>query len=249
MCKGRTNPSNPWANNCQTLRESQPLPFPALRKVKTSFTFPTLLPAFGPLWKGTGPTPGAWQVSTGTDTPGLLKIPLPTSLTPPRRPPRRDHATEPMEIQANGLFLGVSLLFAFLTSGGAWRQGEAPLVLLPRPPTPASRPACAREPAWEGEEPDSCGAAPPGPCGERAEGKPAPSRLPPLPVAPGAFLRSYPQRAAERIQKVPLAGESGSEVLPLNPVPLPVSSSRPNLRLKACGWPAARRWTGSGKSG
>ena len=54
-----------------------------------------------------------------------------------------------MEVEANGLlFLGVSPIVRL---SNIWRGSgdkEAPLVLLPRPPTPASRPACAGEPAW-----------------------------------------------------------------------------------------------------
>ena len=68
-------------------------------------------------------------------------------------------------------FSAFPLLFAFLTSGGA-RETRKPLS--------SSSPAPLRQPPGqlapgslpgEGEEPDPCGAAPPGPCGERAEGK------------------------------------------------------------------------------
>lgn len=68
-------------------------------------------------------------------------------------------------------FSAFPLLFAFLTSGGA-RETRKPL--LPSSPAPLRQPPRRLAPGslpGEGEEPDPRGAAPPGPCGERAEGK------------------------------------------------------------------------------
>jgi hypothetical protein len=95
-------------------------------------------------------------------------------------------------------FFAFPLLFAFPASSGAWGKKDAPFAPTSLPSTPAAGPVWVRDLGWgtRGAEPRR--GRPPGALWLEGGGKAVPSPPPRLPVAQGAFLRSYPRRTAKR---------------------------------------------------